>query len=101
MTNKALSIIQDLVDKQGEPFPPEVIDLIDTNPWRTAKSEWWPHQYILRDWVKDQNEAFTAAVEHLQRHGFDGQWFEGTRVFDRSRHCHNERGEGEPRRPSP
>lgn len=81
---RGIEVIQDLVDQQGEPFPMEIQNLILGTKWRAAKSEWWPHEYIIREWIEhnnDLNEAFNMAFNHIQEHGYKGRWFRTERRY--------------------
>lgn len=77
---KPEKIIDDLIGQQGEPFPVEVVDLIEGNPWRKARSKWWPHSYIVRDYLVDPS-PFDIAVNHIMDHGYMGNWFREPRRY--------------------
>ena len=70
----------DLVRFQGEPFSREIQEMIEEESWRAAKTQVWPHEYLVRDKVKNE-KLFMKFVHHLNDHGYIGRWYSKKRKY--------------------
>lgn len=72
--HKVPESMEELVSKQNQKMPEEIYgSLVKPEYWRWSKNPMWPHCYIVRDKVRNE-DLFRYFCSVIQRHGFTGKW---------------------------